>query len=194
MRREYVRSQSRQLNAKLPEPSTKKGRRSWKNVSNAPRFTTAGSASTWPKSGLTVAVNVNAGVTAYFRSTPIDAPGSVVFCSGLPSSGGTVATCDTAYGTSSSRFGVRLAVRPVSSPNDDTYPLALFASSGHVDVSLSRATSRTTANPTRPSPRRLNRSCENGMWNSARQPSASRFTTTSHTASQLRSALLSLNQ
>jgi hypothetical protein len=33
-------------------PSTKKGRRSGKIVSNALRLTTAGSSSTWPKSGL----------------------------------------------------------------------------------------------------------------------------------------------
>ena len=42
-------------NRKMPAPSTKNGRRSEKNVSNADRLTTAGSASTWPKSGLTVA-------------------------------------------------------------------------------------------------------------------------------------------
>ena len=40
------------------------------------RLTTAGSASTWPKSGFTVAVSVNAGVIAYFMSRPTDAPGS----------------------------------------------------------------------------------------------------------------------
>ena len=154
----------------------------------------AGSASTWPKSGFTVAVNVSAGVIAYFRSRPTEASGSTVFCSGLPFSAGTVATCATVYGTSSSRFSERAPERPVSSPKEDTYPLALLASSGHVEISLSRATSRTTAKPTRSSSPRLNRSCENGMWNSARQPCASRLTTTSHTASQLSSELLSLNQ
>ena len=79
----------------VPELSTKNGRRSLKNVSNAERLTTAGSASTWPKSGLTVAVNVSAGVIAYLRSRPTEAPGSTVFCSGLPFSFGTVATCAT---------------------------------------------------------------------------------------------------
>ena len=82
----------------------------------------------------------------------------------------------------------------MSSPKDETYPLALLASRGHVEVSLSRATSRTTAKPTRSSSWWLNRSCEKGMWNSARQPCASRLTATSQTASQLSSELLSLNQ
>ena len=40
----------------------------------------------------------------------------------------------------------------------------------------------------------VKRSCENGMRNSAVQPSASRETFTSHTASQLSSLLLSLYQ
>ena len=54
----------------MPAPSTKNGRRSEKNVSKPLRFTTAGSASTWPKSGLTVAVSVTPGRSAYFRSAP----------------------------------------------------------------------------------------------------------------------------
>ena len=61
-------------------------------------------------------------------------------------------------------------------------------------ISLSRATSRTTAKPRGPSCTALKRSCENGMLNSARQLSPSRVTTTSQTASQLSSELPSLNQ
>ena len=64
--------------------------------------------------------------------------------------------------------------------------------SGHVLVSFTRATLRATANPSRPSPPELNRSCDSGMRNSARQPSASLATCTSQTASQLSSWLLSL--
>lgn len=44
------------LKAKVPFPSTKKGRRSPKKVSKAPRLSSEGSASTWPKSGLMVAL------------------------------------------------------------------------------------------------------------------------------------------
>ena len=40
--------------------------------------------------------------------------------------------------------------RPLSSPNCETKPLALRASSGHVEVSVRRPTSRTTAKPTGP--------------------------------------------
>ena len=57
---------------KMPDPSMKNGRRSSKYVSNALRFTTAGSASTWPKSGFKVAVTVSPGVIANFASAPKD--------------------------------------------------------------------------------------------------------------------------
>src|SRR2546426_11961654 len=55
---------------KYPAPSTKKGRRSSKKVSNADRFTTAGSTSTCPKSGLTVALRVRLDVSSARASTP----------------------------------------------------------------------------------------------------------------------------
>ena len=127
----------------------KNGRFSEKNVSNALRFTTAGSASTWPKSGLTVAVRFSAGVTAYFRSTPTDMSWSGLFCSGFPGSSGVVPISPTTYGTSSSRFDAFPIETPVRSPNDDTNPLAFFDRSGHVVVSFKRATFRMTAKPER---------------------------------------------
>jgi hypothetical protein len=74
------------LNRNVPDPSTKKGRRSGKSTSKASRFTTAGSASTWPKSGLAVAVKMSPGVTAYFKSRPTDPPGSGECPSVLPGS------------------------------------------------------------------------------------------------------------
>src|SRR5262245_57262048 len=168
----------------------KNGRFSWKKVSNALRLTTAGSASTCPKSGFTVALSVSAGVTAYLRSTPTDAPGSGVFCRGLPGCTGSVSTCATVYGRSSSRFDALPMFTPLRVPNDDTHPLALLEINGQVDVSLRRATCREIAKPSCPSPLPLKRSCENGMRNSACQPSSLRLTTTSQTASQLSSELL----
>jgi hypothetical protein len=63
-------------NKKYPLPSTKKGRFSAKYVSNAVRFTTAGSTSTWPKSGLTEPVSVRFEVSKYLKSTPTRAPTS----------------------------------------------------------------------------------------------------------------------
>ena len=83
------------LKRNVPEPSTKKGRRSGKNVSNASRFTTAGSASTWPKSGLTVPVNVRPGRTAYFRSRPTEPPVLGELTSGLASSTSSVSRLPT---------------------------------------------------------------------------------------------------
>ena len=68
------------------------------------------------------------------------------------------------------------------------------ASSGQVEVSLMCAMLRTTAKPNVPADAGLKRSCENGILNSARQPSGDRPTATSHTASQPTSLLVSLNQ
>ena len=53
-----------------PRPATKNGRRSSKNDSYAERLSTAGSDSTWPKSGLIVASSVRFDATRYFRSPP----------------------------------------------------------------------------------------------------------------------------
>src|SRR5688572_16474441 len=175
------------LKRNVPDPSTKNGRRSGKNVSNASRLTTAGSASTWPKSGFAVAVSVSPGVTAYFMSRPTEPPGSGESVNGFETSTGAVSTLPSEYGISSKRFGAPDIFRPRSSPNCDTNPLAFRDSRGQVDVSARRPTSRRIEKPTGPPVVLLKRSCENGIRNSARQPSASFSTSTSHTASQLSS-------
>ena len=164
-----------------------------KNVSKADRLTVAGSASTCPKSGLIVAVSVSPGVSAYLMSTPAEAAADDASTSGLP-----LACCRvrlaTVYGVNSRRFTARPVSTPDSSPNDDTYPFALRASSGHVEVAFRRPTSRAMAKPKVFVSAGLNRSCENGILNSASQPRSSRDTVTSHTASQLISLFVSLNQ
>src|SRR3954464_2804093 len=53
-----------------PVPPMKNGRFSWKNVSNAERLSNDGSASTCPKSGLTVASIVTFGVRPSLMSAP----------------------------------------------------------------------------------------------------------------------------
>ncbi len=113
------------LKRNVPDPSTKNGRRSGKNVSNASRLTTAGSASTWPKSGFAVAVSVRPGVTAYFMSSPSAAPGSMGLLSGLPASSGCVRRSATVYGSNSNFFGAPAIFKPRISPNCETNPLAL---------------------------------------------------------------------
>jgi hypothetical protein len=65
---------------------------------------------------------------------------------------------------------------------------------GHDEVSLRRPISRITPKPNVSRFPVWNRSCENGIRNSAFHPSASRETDTSHTASQLWSLLPSANQ
>jgi hypothetical protein len=57
---------------KMSAPSVKKGRRSLRKVSNALRFTSDGSASTCPKSGLKVASSVRLEVTPYLTSSPTE--------------------------------------------------------------------------------------------------------------------------
>ncbi len=55
------------------DPSMKNGRFSSKNVSNTVRLTTAGSTSTWPKSGFTVASIVMLLEKPHFTSRPAPA-------------------------------------------------------------------------------------------------------------------------
>ena len=93
------------LKRNVPEPSTKNGRRSGKNVSNASRLTTAGSASTWPKSGFAVAVSVRPGVTRVLqvetdRAARIGRARSAD-CRRRP---GRVSTLPSVYGISSKRL------------------------------------------------------------------------------------------
>src|SRR6266849_10467225 len=107
------------LKLKLPDPSTKNGRRSLKYVSNADRFTTAGSASTCPKSGFIVVVSVRPGVSAYFMSRPNAPPGDARWRSGLLPVGCFVRFA-TVYGVISSFLGDAAIDKPPSSPNDDT--------------------------------------------------------------------------
>ena len=72
---------------KTPEPSTKNGRRSGKERFKGAEIDDRRVGFYLPKSGLTVAVSVSAGVIAYFMSRPTDAPGFTPLMSGLPSSG-----------------------------------------------------------------------------------------------------------
>ena len=64
-------------------PSVKNGRFSGKNVSNCVRFRTAGSTSTWPKSGLIVPVSVRLDDRPYLRSTPASMRCSLAGMKGL---------------------------------------------------------------------------------------------------------------
>src|SRR5690348_15771287 len=66
------------------EFSTKNGRFSGKNVSNADRFSTAGSTSTCPKSGLIVALSVRFDVTLSRRSRPPCIVGRPCVSKGVP--------------------------------------------------------------------------------------------------------------
>ena len=72
-------------------PSTKKGRRSWKNVSNADRLTSDGSASTWPKSGLTVKASVRLLLSPSLRSPPMLPLLALPVSNGLPVTLGVIA-------------------------------------------------------------------------------------------------------
>jgi hypothetical protein len=60
--------------SKMLDPSTENGRRSSKKVSTSLRFTTAGSTSTWPKSGFTVPASVRLPSSPTLKSAPAPAP------------------------------------------------------------------------------------------------------------------------
>ena len=96
----------------------KNGRRSWKNVSNAERLSTLGSASTWPKSGLIVPSTVRFEVTPYLKSAP-----AVACWSRLnPVAVGTETFFVTEYGVTSSRRGDPRPSSPVRSPSCEESP------------------------------------------------------------------------
>src|SRR5689334_4552803 len=106
------------LKEKIPDPSKKKGRRSSKNDSKADKFNTAGSASTWPKSGLIVALTVRFDESPYLRSAP--AANDCGCFHELPE--GRVSFFVTTYGATSSLLGLPIPLMPFSSPTCEMYP------------------------------------------------------------------------
>src|SRR5207249_10297034 len=92
-------------NSRIEEPSTKNGRRSLKKVSRSLRFTTAGSTSTWPKSGLTVALSVRFEPSPIFASAPNPGSSFEPSLNGLPGGGWVNAARLVAYGEISRRRG-----------------------------------------------------------------------------------------
>src|SRR5207249_11710195 len=131
---------------KIPAPWTKNGRRSWKNDSNAVRLRTAGSASTWPKSGLIVASSVRFGAIPYFRSAP-----PVTLCErSNPPPAATDTFFVTTYGAISGRRGDGRPSSPVSSPSCDETPAWEPRYTGQLTRSEYRSISRHTANPNVP--------------------------------------------
>src|SRR3954470_14126988 len=110
-----------ELNA--PCPSRKNGRRSLKKLSKPERFTSDGSASTWPKSGLIVASRVRFEVRPYLRSAPMR---DWLLMSYAPAVfAGTLALWATVYGENSTRRGDAMPLIPETSPNLDERPLEL---------------------------------------------------------------------
>ena len=176
-------------------PSTKNGRRSGKNVSKPLRLTTAGSASTWPKSGFTVAGQREARTQRVFqvgadRRLLIVRRDERVARLGrlrvhLPD--------DVRHQLEPLRRLIQLQVREIAEGRHEAVralrDAAARCRSRSAGRSRGRRRSRTSALSDG-----WKRSCENGMRNSARQPSLSRETATSHTASQPLSSFASLNQ
>src|SRR6266566_4394279 len=155
---------------KYPAPSTKNGRFSSKKVSNAERFTTAGSTSTWPKSGLTVALSVRLDVTRSIASPPTrpsSAWGSKKGSLWLP---GTLDERPTTYGATSARPGGCRITRPCRWPNMDGPPVSSNRHHAHCDNSLSRFSWRQICRPqVCSSDVDGYRNCENGIRISAVQ-------------------------
>jgi hypothetical protein len=74
--------------SKICAPSVKKGRFSEKKVSKAVRLITAGSSSTWPKSGFTVASSVKLLLTPHLMSSPALEKARNPSLNGLPGASG----------------------------------------------------------------------------------------------------------
>jgi hypothetical protein len=109
-------------------PSVKNGRFSWKKLSTSERLTTAGSISTWPKSGFTVALSVSLEPRLVRRSPPTAGSDFQPLLNGSAGS-----TCDRSpvlyvrcsvllvtYGISSTCRPVFSPSRPCSSGKRDT--------------------------------------------------------------------------
>ena len=96
------------------------------------RLSTAGSASTWPKSGFTVASSVRLEVIPYFRSAP-----AVTFWErSKPLASGTDTFFVTAYGAISGRRGEGRPSSPCSSPSCDEIPDWDWRNSGQLTRSV----------------------------------------------------------
>ena len=127
-----------------PVPSTKNGLRSEKNVSKAVRLTTEGSASTWPKSGFTVASSVTFGV----MPTLMSPPAVISWLRSYRELGKTRCTFFvTAYGVTSTRRSTESPERPSSRPSCDESPFFVGDQSGQLDRSASRSMSRQMPKP-----------------------------------------------
>src|SRR6478609_6165625 len=108
-------------------PSTKNGRFSGKNVSNADRLSTAGSTSTCPKSGLIVASSVRFDVNRSLRSNPARIVGRPCVLNGSFAAPATDADLLTTYGNSSRPF-VAVGIRnPSRCPKRDGPPASVLS-------------------------------------------------------------------
>ena len=164
--------------------SMKKGRFSSKNSSLAERFTLAGSTSTWPKSGFTVALSRMLLVSVYLRSPPILVSYSLSPRNGSPGATWRYSARPVTYGISSRLRVFGRDVRPVRSAHACGPPGRRFGVNASTLTSPFLPMSRRTwmpqvvsAAPT------LYLSCEKGMRSSALQPSESIDAPDSHTAS-----------
>src|SRR3979409_950028 len=101
---------------KYCEFETKNGRFSENVVSKTERFTTAGSTSTWPKSGFTVASSVRFDVMLYLMSPPIRPVISCLLRNGSPTPGRANLLFETTYGMSSNWRGCSLSASPSMVP------------------------------------------------------------------------------
>src|SRR5688572_15990907 len=173
----------------------KKGRFSEKNVSNAERFTSAGSASTWPKSGLTAASSVRLGPSPILRSPPTRPlrfrPLSNGFCRSRLSF---TVEAEATYGISSSRRAGLMPRIPRSVPIHDDQPLSFFGTGIQKTSSLRDGDQKSKFNPHSCSSMGLKRSCEKGMRISAVHPVASTLADACHTGSNESSVSYSLSE
>ncbi len=175
------------------DPSMKNGRFSSKYVSKTDRLTTAGSTSTWPKSGLTVASMVMLLLRPHFRSRPPAADWVRPSSKGLPAAAVPLNSPRAVmYGSSSRCLRLPMPSNPPSSPASDTTALSFFGMNAHHVSSFFRWTTRTAWKPHTWRSAAAKRNCENGIRISAIQPWPSIVTAASQTPFHVSSSLESL--
>ncbi len=134
------------------------------------RLTSEGSASTWPKSGLTVRSRVMLLVMPNLASSPALHFHVLPVANGFPSSVSKDSRLPTTNGVMSACFLGLMPVRPVSSPKLCTRPEALRSTCCQIDISWLRNNWRNTSRPHMPSSVILNLNCVRGILISALQP------------------------
>jgi hypothetical protein len=146
---------------------------------------TAGSTSTWPKSGLTETSRVRLLLRPPLRSNPALAPASCPVRNGSPATAGLRVALVRAKGEISSRPPAAMPARPVRSAKREARPLTSLGTQAKWSSSFLRLMSRWKLTPQTWTPVPLKRSWLKGMRISTVHPASSMRAALDQTPSQV---------